>query len=32
MIRGEIYSTVIVISIVLLIDLTALYVYFRRRP
>lgn len=32
MLREEIYFTVVVVSIVLAIDLMALYVYFKRRP
>lgn len=32
MIREEIYFTVVVVSIVLVIDLVAIYVYFRSRP
>ena len=32
MIREEIYFTVVVISIVLVIDLVAIFIYFRCRP
>ena len=32
MLREEIYFTVVVVSIVLAIDVMALYVYFKRRP
>lgn len=32
MIREEIYFTVVVVSIVLVVDLVAIYVYFRCRP
>ena len=32
MIREEIYFTVVVVTIVLVVDLVAIYIYFRRRP
>lgn len=32
MLREEIYFTVLMVSIVLIIDLMALYVYFKSRP
>ncbi len=32
MVREEIYFTVVVVSIVLMIDVMGLYVYFKMRP